>query len=123
MDEKEYQVTKALRAHFRPEFLNRIDETIIFNSLKQEQIAGIVRVQLKIVIERLKNKKIGLEFSDSAMNYLAKIGYDPIYGARPLKRVIQSEVLNPLSKDMISGKYKSGDNIKVDLKNEELVFN
>lgn len=120
--EKENQVTKALRAHFRPEFLNRIDETIIFNSLKQEQIAGIVRVQLKIVIERLKNKKIGLEFSEPAMNYLAKMGYDPIYGARPLKRVIQSEVLNPLSRDMIAGKYKSGDNIKVDVKNEELVF-
>lgn len=120
--EKEKEVTSALRAHFRPEFLNRIDETIIFNSLKQEQIAGIVKVQLKIVVERLKNKKIALEFSDSAMNFIAKMGYDPIYGARPLKRVIQSEVLNPLSKEMIAGTYKSGDKIKVECKANKLVF-
>lgn len=120
--EKEKEVTSALRAHFRPEFLNRIDETIIFNSLKQEQIAGIVKVQLKIVVERLKNKKIALEFSDSAMNFIAKMGYDPIYGARPLKRVIQSEVLNPLSKEMIAGTYKSGDKIKVECKGNKLVF-
>ena len=102
--------------------MNRIDETIIFNSLKQEQIAGIVKVQLKLVIERLKNKKITISFTEAAMNHIAKVGYDPIYGARPLKRVIQTEVLNPLSKELIAGKYKAGDSIKVDFKGEELNF-
>ncbi|MCB0371189.1 MAG: type VI secretion system ATPase TssH, partial [Bdellovibrionales bacterium] len=93
-----------------------------FNSLKEEQILGIVRVQLKTVADRLKNKKINLEFTEPAMAHLAKIGYDPIYGARPLKRVIQTEVLNPLAKEMISGKYKSGDHVKVDYKKNNLVF-
>lgn len=112
--DREGAVTEALKAHFRPEFLNRIDETIIFNALGESQIAGIVKVQLKAVEERLKNKRMTIEFSSSAVDWLAKRGYDPIYGARPLKRVIQSDLLNPLSKEMISGKFKSGDHIKVE---------
>ena len=111
--EKEKAVVDAMKAHFRPEFLNRIDETIIFKSLAQEQIHGIVKVQLEAVISRLKAKKIQIEFSDDAIDFLAKRGFDPIYGARPLKRVIQTELLNPLSKDLISGEIKSGDRIKV----------
>ncbi len=110
---KREAVLKALRESFRPEFLNRIDEIVIYNSLKEEQIAGIVKVQLDIVIERLKAKKIQLELDDKAVALLAKKGFDPVYGARPLKRVIQSELLNPLSKEIISGKIKAGDTVKV----------
>ena len=112
--EKNKEVTAALRGHFRPEFLNRIDETIIFNSLKEEQISGIVKIQLAAVVERLKNKKLSLNFSDAATRQLGSQGYDPIYGARPLKRVIQSEVLNPLSKMILAQDFKPGDSIKVD---------
>ncbi len=113
-DEKQKEVTHALRGHFRPEFLNRIDETIIFNSLKEDQISGIVKIQLAAVVERLKNKKMSISFTADATRKLATQGYDPIYGARPLKRVIQTEVLNPLSKMLISQDFKPGDSIKVD---------
>ncbi len=121
--EKQKEVTLALRGHFRPEFLNRIDETIIFNSLKQDQINGIVKIQLATVVERLKNKKIAIGFSDEATKQLATQGYDPIYGARPLKRVIQGEVLNPLSKMLISQDFKPGDSIKVDFNGGTFKFN
>ncbi len=121
--EKQKEVTAALRGHFRPEFLNRIDETIIFNSLKEEQISGIVRIQLEAVIERLKNKKIKLVFTDAATVQLGHQGYDPIYGARPLKRVIQSEVLNPLSRMIIAQDFKAGDSIKVDFAGGAFKFN
>ncbi|NUN07004.1 MAG: ATP-dependent chaperone ClpB [Bdellovibrio sp.] len=106
-------VMEALRERFRPEFLNRIDEVVMFNSLGEGQIAGIVKVQLDLVAQRLKAKRIGIEFSPAAVAFLAKKGYDPVYGARPLKRVIQTELLNPLSKEIISGKVKSGDTVKV----------
>lgn len=120
--DREQAVTEALRAHFRPEFLNRIDETIIFNALGEAQIAGIVKVQLKLVEERLKAKKIGIEFSAGFIEWLAKRGYDPIYGARPLKRVIQNELLNPLSKEMIGGNFRSGDSIQIDISGQKLVM-
>ena len=112
-DKKRTAVFDALKAHFRPEFLNRIDETIMFNALAESQIAGIVKVQLDQVVRRLKDKKMGIEFDDQAVQFLARKGYDPIYGARPLKRAIQSELLNPLSKQIISGHFKSGDVISV----------
>ena len=121
-DKKQQAVTAALRDHFRPEFLNRIDEVVIFNSLGEGQIAGIVKVQLELVRERLKAKKIQIDFDDKAIAMLAKKGYDPIYGARPLKRVIQTELLNPLSKEIIGGKVKSGDNVKVSAKDNHLTF-
>jgi ATP-dependent Clp protease ATP-binding subunit ClpB len=120
--QKQEAVMDALRDHFRPEFLNRIDETIIFNSLKEEQIAGIVKVQLEQVVQRLKAKKISIEFSDAAVNFLAKKGFDPLYGARPLKRAIQSELLNPLSKEIIAGKLKAGDVVKVGANSTGLTF-
>lgn len=111
--EKQTAVMGALRQHFRPEFLNRIDETVMFKSLGEDQIGGIVQVQLKHVADRLKAKKIQLDFDPKAIAYLAKKGYDPLYGARPLKRVIQSELLNPLSKEIIAGRIKAGDKVKV----------
>jgi ATP-dependent Clp protease ATP-binding subunit ClpB len=110
---REKAVTEALRTHFRPEFLNRIDETIIFHSLGQGQIDGIVKVQLQAVEERLKAKKISIKFSDAAVKFLADRGYDPVYGARPLKRVIQNELLNPLSKELIAGAVKAGDSVEI----------
>lgn len=121
-NEKQKEVTQALRSHFRPEFLNRIDETIMFNSLKEEQIGGIVKVQLAAVVERLKNKKMKLNFTDQATRQLATQGYDPIYGARPLKRVIQSEVLNPLSKMLLAQDFKTGDSIRVDFNDGAFKF-
>jgi ATP-dependent Clp protease ATP-binding subunit ClpB len=112
-EEKQKAVMEALRAHFRPEFLNRIDETILFKALGQDQISGIVRVQMQHVLERLKAKKINLDVDDDAVKLLANKGFDPVYGARPLKRVIQTDLLNPLSKEIISGNFKAGDTIKV----------
>lgn len=119
-EQKNQAVTEALKRHFRPEFLNRIDETIVFHSLAEEQIAGIVRVQLEKVVERLKARRIHIDFDEAAISYLAKRGFDPLYGARPLKRVIQSEVLNPLSKDIIAGHIKAGDSVQVGFGSSEI---
>lgn len=118
--QKQQTAMETLKKHFRPEFLNRIDETIMFRSLGKNQIDGIVKVQLRSVEDRLKLKKIGIEISDAAVKFLAERGYDPLYGARPLKRVIQSELLNPLSKEVISGHFKSGDVVKVDVSGQML---
>jgi ATP-dependent Clp protease ATP-binding subunit ClpB len=122
-NDKHKAVLEALRNHFRPEFLNRVDETIIYNSLGEAQIGGIVRVQLRVVEERLKAKRIQLDIKEDAVLFLAKKGFDPIYGARPLKRVIQTDLLNPLSKEMISGTIKAGDKVSVSLnKNRDGLF-
>lgn len=119
-DEKRTSVMQTLRQSFRPEFLNRIDETILFKSLGESQIAGIVKVQLKLVEDRLKARRIQIEFSDQAIAHMAKKGYDPIYGARPLKRVIQQDLLNPLSKELISGTIRNGDRLKIGFVGGEL---
>jgi ATP-dependent Clp protease ATP-binding subunit ClpB len=111
--ERDRAVMEALRTSFRPEFLNRIDEIVTFNSLSEVQIRGIVQVQLSEVTRRLADKKITLEFADSAYKYLAEKGHDPLYGARPLKRIIQTEVLNPLAKDLIAHKLNPGDRVKI----------
>lgn len=120
--EKREAVMEALRGQFRPEFLNRIDEVVIYNSLGVGQISGIVKVQLDLVAQRLKNKKINVEFDKSAVEFLAKKGYDPVYGARPLKRVIQTELLNPLSRDIIGGKIKAGDSLRIKEVDQHLTF-
>jgi ATP-dependent Clp protease ATP-binding subunit ClpB len=120
--DREKAVTEALRAHFRPEFLNRVDEVVIYNSLGEAQIHGIVKVQLRDVEKRLKDKKIGISFADDAIDWLAKRGYDPVFGARPLKRVIQTELLNPLSRDLIGGQLKAGDQIQVKVDGQKLGF-
>lgn len=118
--QRQSAVLEALREHFRPEFLNRIDETIIFNSLKEEQISGIVKVQLELVSQRLRAKKINIDFDEKAVQFLAKKGFDPVYGARPLKRAIQTELLNPLSKEIIAGKVKAGDTVRVKMGDHKL---
>ncbi|MBI2842269.1 MAG: ATP-dependent chaperone ClpB [Armatimonadetes bacterium] len=107
-------VLEALRLHFRPEFLNRIDEIIIFNSLSKEHIKQIVEIQLGHLRKRLAEKKIKIELTDRAKERLAEEGYDPVYGARPLKRAIQREIQDPLALALIDGRFKEGDKIVVD---------
>jgi ATP-dependent Clp protease ATP-binding subunit ClpB len=111
--QKEQAVMDVLKSTLRPEFLNRIDEVVMYKPLGKEQIRDIVRVQLNSVEDRLKAKKITLDFDNTVLDRLAEKGFDPIYGARPLKRVIQTDVLNPLSKMLISSEIKAGDKIKV----------
>jgi len=106
-------VMDAVRAHFRPEFLNRLDETIIFDRLAREDMAGIVDIQLGLLDKRLEGRKITLELEDAARVWLAEEGYDPVFGARPLKRVIQRALQDPLAEMILSGDVKDGDTIAV----------
>ncbi|HET9367506.1 MAG TPA: AAA family ATPase [Candidatus Udaeobacter sp.] len=115
-------VTDALRAHFRPEFLNRVDEIIIFDRLSEDDLKKIVEIQLGRLSKRLDQQKITLKLSDSAKELLAREGYDPVYGARPLRRTIQKEILDPLSIDILEGKVREGQTVQVDAKNGALVF-
>jgi len=118
----ENKVMSALRAQFAPEFLNRIDEIIIFNPLQKEEIKKIVDIQLSEVNERLKEKDLNLECSEGAKDYLAEKGFDPDYGARPLKRVIQREMLDPLAKYLLEGKFKEGAKIQINKEDSRLTF-
>ncbi len=120
--ERNERVLEALRGHFRPEFLNRIDETIIFDRLDDRQITRIVDIQLQRLLERLQKQNITLTLTDAAKNLLGREGYDPAYGARPLKRVIQREILDPLSLEILDGKFHEGDQITADAKDAHLVF-
>jgi len=115
-------VMDALRAHFRPEFLNRVDEIIIFDRLSEDDLKKIVEIQLKRLSKRLEQQKIRLDLSDSAKQLLAREGYDPVYGARPLRRTIQREILDPLSIDILEGKVREGQTVHVDAKNGALSF-
>jgi ATP-dependent Clp protease ATP-binding subunit ClpB len=119
---RERLVMDALRAHFRPEFLNRVDEIIIFDRLSEDDLKKIVEIQLKRLSKRLEQQKITLDLSDSAKALLAREGYDPLYGARPLRRVIQKEILDPLSIDILEGKVREGQTIHIDAKNGALEF-
>jgi ATP-dependent Clp protease ATP-binding subunit ClpB len=119
---RERLVLDALRQHFPPEFLNRIDDIIIFDRLKEEELKKIVEIQLKRLVRRLENQKITLELSDTAKALVASHGYDPVYGARPLKRAIQKYILDPLSMDILEGKFHEGQTIRVDERNQKLVF-
>jgi ATP-dependent chaperone ClpB len=121
-EERNRRVMEALRGHFRPEFLNRIDEIIIFDRLDDRQITRIVDIQLKRLLERLARQNISLTLSDGAKKFLGREGYDPAYGARPLKRVIQREILDPLSLEILDGKFREGDAIRADLDGDHLVF-
>jgi ATP-dependent Clp protease ATP-binding subunit ClpB len=116
------KVMDALRENFRPEFLNRIDEIIIFNYLGKEEIKKIVELELRKVEERLGKKEIKVEFTDSAKGFLTEKGFDPNLGARPLKRVIQKLVLDPLSLKIVSGEVKEGEKVTVDLKDNKIFF-
>ena len=115
-------VMDALRQHFRPEFLNRVDEVIIFDRLSEDDLKKIVEIQLGRLTKRLEQQKITLDLSDSAKELLAREGYDPVYGARPLKRTIQKEILDPLSLDILEGKFHEGQRICVGAKDGALEF-
>ncbi len=116
-------VMDALKAHFRPEFLNRVDEIIIFNSLSEEDIKRIVGIQLGQLKKRLADRHLDIELTDAAKNALAKEGYDPVYGARPLKRAIQREIQDKLAMELLEGKFKEGDKILVDANDKgEITF-
>ncbi|MCD6401075.1 MAG: ATP-dependent chaperone ClpB [Anaerolineales bacterium] len=117
------QVNRILQAHFRPEFLNRVDDIIIFHPLGREELKQIVDIQLRRVAKLLEEKGYLLEVSDDAKEYIAEVGYDPNFGARPLKRAIQRELQDPLAMDILSGKFKIGDLIKVTLNKDRLEFN
>ena len=119
------KVMDELRAHFRPEFLNRVDEIVLFHQLTREDIKRIVEIQLVRVQSRLVDQNMTLQVSDAAKELVAREGYDPVFGARPLKRVIQKRILDALSLEILSSRFKEGDKIKVDVdkkKGGALVF-
>jgi len=119
-EEMRRRVLEALRSHFKPEFLNRVDEVIIFHSLTLENIKEIVEIQLRNLRKRLAERKISLVLSDQAKEFLAKEGFDPVYGARPLKRAIQRFIQDPLALKILEGEFSEGDTVNADvtLKNE-----
>jgi ATP-dependent Clp protease ATP-binding subunit ClpB len=120
--EMKERVLSALREHFKPEFLNRIDETVVFHALTAEELKKIVDIQLSILNRRLEDRKIVLLPTEASRDWLARTGYDPMYGARPLKRLIQRDIENPLALKLLQGDFADGDKIIVDADNEKLVF-
>ena len=108
------QVMEVVRQHFRPEFLNRIDDIVIFHSLRREDIEKIINIQLQNLQKMLEQKNLRLNITDAARAFLARVGYDPVYGARPLKRAIQQYVQNPLAMELLQGKLHEGDMIVAD---------
>jgi ATP-dependent Clp protease ATP-binding subunit ClpB len=120
VDEVRDDVMAVVRSHFRPEFLNRLDEIILFNRLERDHMAGIVKIQLKRLEKMLSDHKIDLTQIDAAVDYLADRGYDPAYGARPLKRVIQKDIQNPMSEMMLAGKINDGDTVRITVTEDEV---
>ena len=116
------KVMDIVSHHFRPEFINRIDEIVVFHALAQEHIKGIAAIQCDRVKKRLAEKDIHLEVDDQALAKIAKAGFDPVYGARPLKRALQNLVEDPLSVKILQGDFIPGDKIKVSMKGDQLVF-
>ncbi|WP_017318615.1 ATP-dependent chaperone ClpB [Mastigocladopsis repens] len=121
-DEMRHRVMEAMRNSFRPEFLNRIDETIIFHALHKQELRQIVQLQVNRLRQRLSDRKMSLKLSESALDFLAEVGYDPVFGARPLKRAIQRELETQIAKAILRGEFNDGDTIFVDIENERLSF-
>ncbi|AIT64143.1 ATP-dependent chaperone ClpB [Coxiella burnetii] len=121
-DKMKDAVMEVVAQHFRPEFINRIDEAVVFHSLKKEQIRNIAIIQIDRIKKRLKEKDYQLTISDDALDYLSELGYDPVYGARPLKRVLQQQLENPLSQKILEGKFVPGSLINIEKKGEQLEF-
>jgi ATP-dependent Clp protease ATP-binding subunit ClpB len=115
-------VMDVVSEHFRPEFINRIDELVIFHALQQDQIHAIADIQTKHLYQRLKEQDIEIAVHDAAMEILGNSGFDPVYGARPLKRTIQTLLETPLAKEILAGKFSAGDKVTVDTKDGALVF-
>jgi ATP-dependent Clp protease ATP-binding subunit ClpB len=115
-------VMAEVRSHFRPEFINRIDEIVVFHGLDEKNIGAIAKIQLAILEQRLAKMEMALQITDAALQKIAEAGYDPVYGARPLKRAIQQQIENPLSKLILQGRFGPKDVIHVDAENGELTF-
>jgi ATP-dependent Clp protease ATP-binding subunit ClpB len=113
----------AVRRHFRPEFINRIDEIVVFHRLKREAMTAIVDIQIKRLQQLVADRKIGIELDEQAKTWLANKGYDPIYGARPLKRVIQKTVQDPLAEEILRGTVNDGDTVRISVKDGALTLN
>ncbi|MEP3348359.1 MAG: ATP-dependent chaperone ClpB [Marinomonas sp.] len=122
-EEIKSKVMDVVAMHFRPEFINRIDETVVFHPLMKNQIKGIASIQLAHLNERLAEMGMSLELTEEASEQLVEVGYDPVYGARPLKRAIQKWIENPLANELLAGNFVAGDLIKVEVADEQLVFN
>jgi ATP-dependent Clp protease ATP-binding subunit ClpB len=125
--EQNYEAMKAavmeiVSQHFRPEFINRVDDVVVFHPLGREHIRRIVDIQLGYLHERLADRDMKIVLSDEARDRLAKAGFDPVYGARPLKRAIQQQVENPLAQEILKGKFKPGDTIEVGVGENTLEF-
>jgi len=114
--ERDHEMQAALKAQFRPEFLNRIDAIVAFHRLGLEQVREIAEVQVKLLQKRLSERKVALELSPQALAMLAEQGFDPVYGARPLKRVIQELLADPLAMDLLDGKLREGQTVRADVK-------
>jgi ATP-dependent Clp protease ATP-binding subunit ClpB len=121
-DRMKSALMEVLTQHFRPEFLNRVDDVVVFHPLGREQLRAIVDIQLGYLRKRLRERDIELELSDAALQRLAVAGYDPVYGARPLKRAIQQQIENPLAQEILSGKFGPGDTIRIDSRDTGMVF-
>ena len=121
-EELEKGIMAELKRHFRPEFLNRVDDVIIFQSLDEEDLSRIVDIQLEKLKKRLAQQQLTLDVDAAAKKLLASEGYNPQFGARPLKRAVQEHILNPLSMRLLEGEFKPGDWIKVTARNDALVF-
>jgi ATP-dependent Clp protease ATP-binding subunit ClpB len=115
-------VMAAVRSHFKPEFVNRVDEIVVFHRLDERHIAHIVDLQVELLRKRLETRGLGLELTDAARDHVARVGYDPDYGARPLKRVLQKEIADPIALELLQGTYRDGDVIQVDASPDGLAF-
>ena len=125
MEEKkdiDIKIKEVMKRHFRPEFLNRVDEVIVFNQLDKEYIRKIVDIQLGILSNRLKEKNFDVEITDKAKDLLGELGYDLAYGARPLKRVVQKYIQDPIALKILEGKIREKDSINVDVAKKEFIF-
>jgi len=121
-EEVERRVREVLRSHFRPEFLNRIDEIVVFHALSRAQLKEIIEIQLDRLRGLLRDRKITIELSDAAKELLVGEGYDPAFGARPLKRMLQHRIADPLALELLQGKVQEGDHVTVDARNGDLIF-
>ncbi|HET9700715.1 MAG TPA: type VI secretion system ATPase TssH, partial [Burkholderiales bacterium] len=123
----DYQVVKLavmgeVKSFFRPEFINRIDEVVVFHALDQKHIRSIARIQLGKLSQRLARMEVGLEVTDAVLDELARAGFDPVYGARPLKRAIQEQLENPLAREILEGRFAPKDTVRVDASGGRIAF-
>ena len=127
MSGQDYQVIKLavmgeVKTNFRPEFINRIDDIVVFHALDEKNIGAIAKIQLKSLEQRLEKMEMSLDVTDEALQKIAEAGFDPVYGARPLKRAIQQQIENPLSKDILAGRFGPKDTIRIGVRGGQLVF-